>query len=77
MAPPEDCIVGFLRLPGGWTSESAAGELRELDDVQVVPGHFFGYDDHIRIGFDPEATDGAEGWRMIPARLAVAPPGSN
>ena len=64
-----DGFIGFLRLPGGWSSETAASALRELDGVQVVPGHFFGRDDHIRIGFDPEATDGAEGCRLIAARL--------
>jgi len=43
--------------------------LRELDGVQVVPGHFFGSDVHVRLGFDPEVTDGAAACRLIAARL--------
>ncbi|MGH2583766.1 MAG: pyridoxal phosphate-dependent aminotransferase, partial [Dehalococcoidia bacterium] len=65
-----DGIIGFLRLPAGWDSERAARLLREQDGVQVVPGHFFGRDDHVRIGFDPERTDGAEGCRLIRERLS-------
>lgn len=71
MVPPHDGIIGFLRMPPGWESEAAVAALREMDGVQVVPGHFFGYDDHLRIGFDPERTDGVEGCRLVAARLAT------
>jgi aspartate/methionine/tyrosine aminotransferase len=73
MVLPDDGIIGFLRLPPGWTSEHAAAELRALDGVQTAPGHFFGCDDHLRIGFAPEMTAGAEGCRLIAARLAAGP----
>jgi aspartate/methionine/tyrosine aminotransferase len=69
MVLPDDGIIGFLRLPDGWTSERAAAELRALDGVQTVPGHFFGCDGYLRVGFAPELTDGAEGCRLIAARL--------
>ena len=73
MAPPEDGIIGFLRIPPGWTSEATVAALRELDGVQVVPGRFFGCDGHLRIGFNPDGVDGAEGCRLIAARLNTAP----
>jgi aspartate/methionine/tyrosine aminotransferase len=74
MVRPDDGIIAFLRLPAGWRSESAAVALRELDGVQAVPGHYFGSDAHVRIGFDPEATDGTEACRLIAARLDGPPP---
>lgn len=70
----DDGIIAFLRLPRGRHSEEAAAELRALDGVQVVPGHYFGRDDYVRIGFDPEGTDGVEGCRRIARRLATPPP---
>ena len=73
MVRPGDGIIGFLRLPPGWTSEGVMTALRATDGVQVVPGHFFGSDTHIRVGFDPEATDGAEGCRLIATRLNRPP----
>jgi aspartate/methionine/tyrosine aminotransferase len=74
MVRPDDGIIGFLRLPAGWRSETATAVLRDLDGVQVVPGHFFGSDAHVRIGFDPNLTDGAEACRLIAARLGGPPP---
>jgi aspartate/methionine/tyrosine aminotransferase len=74
MVTPGDGIIGFLRLPDGWDSEATAAALRAMDGVQVVPGHFFGSDRHLRIGFDPDVTDGAEGCRLIAARLGGPPP---
>jgi len=73
LVPPHHGVIGFLRLPEGWDSEAAACVLRRLDDVQVVPGRFFGRDDHIRIGFDPETTDGARACRLVAARLEQPP----
>lgn len=67
----DDGIIAFLRLPPGGRSEEAAAALRALDGVQVVPGHFFGRDDCLRIGFDPECTDGVEGCRRIAQRLGA------
>lgn len=73
-APADDGLICFLRLPDGWCSEAAATALRALDGVQVVPGHFFGSDAHLRIGFAPGAGfDPAEGCRRIAARLNDAP----
>jgi aspartate/methionine/tyrosine aminotransferase len=69
MAPPQDGIIGFLRLPPGCTSEAAVSALREKDGVQAVPGHFFGHDTHLRIGFDPATIDGAAGCRLISVRV--------
>lgn len=73
---PDGGIIGFVKLPPGWTSESAAAMLRHNDGIQTVPGHFFGRDDHLRVGFAPETTDGEEGCRLIAARLGSdkAPP---
>jgi aspartate/methionine/tyrosine aminotransferase len=64
-----DGIIVFLRLPAGWRSEAAARVLRAEDDVQLAPGHFFGRDDYLRIGFDPEVTDGGAACRRIAVRL--------
>jgi aspartate/methionine/tyrosine aminotransferase len=72
MVLPHDGIIGFLRLPPGWTSEAAAASLRRLDGVQVVPGRFFGRDDHLRIGV-AGGFDAPEGCRRIGARLARDP----
>jgi aspartate/methionine/tyrosine aminotransferase len=69
MVPPDDGIIGFLKMPPGWTSESATTTLRHQHGVQVVPGHFFGCDDHLRIGFAGEGIDPAEGCRLITACL--------
>lgn len=69
MTGAADGIIGFLPLPTGLTADAAAQVLRDLDGIQVVPGHFFGRDDHIRIGFDPEHTDGSTACRLIQSRL--------
>ena len=74
MVPPHDGIIGFLRVPPGWTSQAAAETLRRLDGVQVVPGHFFGCDDHLHIGFAGDGFDPIEGCRRIAARLNDARP---
>lgn len=68
MVLPDSGIIGFLRLPAGWTSDVAAETLRGRDSVQVVPGHFFGSDHHLRVGI-PGGFDGGEGCRRIAARL--------
>lgn len=73
MVPPHDGIIGFLRLPAGWRSEAATAALRRCDGVQVVPGRFFGCDDHLRIGFAGDAMDPVEGCRLISARLNAGP----
>lgn len=73
MVAPDDGIIGYLRLPPGWTSEAAAAALRTHDGVQVVPGHFFGHDDHLRIGIAGDGFDPVEGCRRIAARLNAAP----
>ena len=69
MVPPQDGIIGFLRMAPGWTSDAAAETLRRLDGVQIVPGHFFGCDDHLRIGVAGDGFDPIEGCRRIAARL--------
>jgi aspartate/methionine/tyrosine aminotransferase len=69
IVPPHDGIIGYLRLPAARTSEEAVAALRALDGVQAVPGHFFGHDTHVRIGWDPATTAGAEGCRLISARV--------
>jgi aspartate/methionine/tyrosine aminotransferase len=65
-----DGIIGFRRLPDGRSSETVVQALRDLDGVQAVPGHFFGRDEYIRVGFDPAITDGITGCRLIVERLA-------
>lgn len=73
---PNAGLIAFLRLPPGWRSEEAARVLRARDGVQVVPGHFFGSDGHLRVGLPPLDFDPVEGCRLIAARLRRAPPSS-
>lgn len=70
---PNAGLIAFLRLPLGWQSEQAAALLRERDGVQVVPGHFFGSDGHLRVGLPPLDFDPVEGCRLIAARLRQSP----
>ncbi len=72
---PDAGLIAFLRLPPGWRSEEAAAVLRERDGVQVVPGHFFGSDAHLRLGLPPLDFDPFEGCRLVAARLRQPPPG--
>lgn len=69
MVPPQDGIIGFLEMPPGWTSAAAATALRREHSIQVVPGHFFGRDDALRVGFSGEGFDPIEGCRLLAACL--------
>ncbi len=69
LTPPDTGITAFLQLPAGLSSGAVATSLREQDGVQVVPGHFFGSDRHLRIGGVAEGCDLTEGCRRIAARL--------
>jgi aspartate/methionine/tyrosine aminotransferase len=73
MVSPQAGIIGFLRLPPGWSSEHAVTALRERHGIQAVPGHFFGHDDRLRLGFAGDGFDPAEGCRLIAACLAEQP----
>jgi aspartate/methionine/tyrosine aminotransferase len=61
--------VGFVRLEGGDVNGLVERLLK--NDCLVVPGRFFGVDDHFRIGFGMEQTHLEEGLK----RLAAALPG--
>lgn len=69
MVLPQSGLTGFLRLPPELGSERAALLLREHDSVQTVPGHFFGADGYLRVGFAGDDVDWAEGLRRIAARV--------
>lgn len=64
----DGALFSWVRLPEGVRSERLAQVLAADYDTQVVPGMFFGADDHIRIGFGLPPPDLAEGL----ARLAEA-----
>jgi aspartate/methionine/tyrosine aminotransferase len=69
MVSPQDGIIAYLKLPRGWTSEQAVSVLRERHGIQAVPGHFFGHDDHLRVGFAGDGYDPAEGCRLLASCL--------
>jgi aspartate/methionine/tyrosine aminotransferase len=69
MVSPQDGIITYLKLPRGWTSEQAVAALREQHGIQAVPGHFFGHDDHLRVGFAGDGYDPAEGCRLLASCL--------
>ncbi len=73
---PNAGLIAFLRLPSGWRAEQAATVLRAQDGVQVVPGHFFGSDRHLRIGLPPLDFDPSEGCRLVAERLRQPPGGA-
>ena len=50
----------------------AVAALRAEEGVQAVPGHYFGGEGYLRIGFDSETTDGAEACARIAAWLRRA-----
>ncbi|MFN8557800.1 MAG: aminotransferase class I/II-fold pyridoxal phosphate-dependent enzyme [Dehalococcoidia bacterium] len=74
MRLPDDGIVGFLRLPPGWSSLTTATALRDLDGVQTGPGRFFGGDGYLRLGISLPEPDAVEACRLVAARLNGAPP---
>ena len=61
---PEEGTVGFVRLDGGDVDRLVEWLLTEYDTL-VVPGHFFGADDHFRIGFGMSAEVLGEGLRRL------------
>ena len=71
-AGPQDIVL--IAGKGHETGQTVGDRVLPFDDVQVAPGHFFGSDTHLRIGFAGDSFDPAQGCRLIAARLAEAPP---
>jgi aspartate/methionine/tyrosine aminotransferase len=59
--------VGFVRLEGGDVDE--LNQRLEANDSLIVPGRFFGVDDHFRIGFGMEQTHLEEGLKRLESAL--------
>jgi aspartate/methionine/tyrosine aminotransferase len=64
---PEAGTVGFVRLEGGGVEVLVERLLK--NDSLVVPGRFFGVNDHFRIGFGMEQTHLEEGLKRLGAAL--------
>ena len=65
--PPVAGTVGFVRLDGG--DVDGLVERLEAKDSLVVPGRFFGVDDHFRLGFGMEQGHLEEGLKQLSLAL--------
>jgi aspartate/methionine/tyrosine aminotransferase len=73
LVPPDTAITAYPRLPERSAgSQATAARLRATEGIQTVPGHFFGSDRHLRLGFDPDATDGATALAHLTTALTTA-----
>jgi aspartate/methionine/tyrosine aminotransferase len=64
---PEAGTIGFVRLEGG-DVDGLVERLRARESL-VVPGRFFGADDHFRIGFGMERAQLEEGLKRLASVL--------
>ncbi|MHC4062900.1 MAG: pyridoxal phosphate-dependent aminotransferase [Planctomycetota bacterium] len=60
---------GWLRLPAGVRADELATLLATEYDTNIVPGTFFGCEDHVRIGFGLPADILSEGLSRVGAAL--------
>jgi aspartate/methionine/tyrosine aminotransferase len=68
---PAGGFMCFPRLPRGVSARKLVALLRSKYDTQVVPGHFFGSDRHIRLGFGMKKEILARGLRNLSKALDV------
>lgn len=64
----------WVHLPAGVSSVALNDRLRDAYDTQVVPGRFFGRDDHVRIGLASPPADLRAGLMCISRALRDAEP---
>lgn len=65
----DGALFGWLRLPAGLRAKELAALLASEYETNIVPGTFFGCDDHVRIGFGLPVDVLSEGLSRVAAAL--------
>ncbi len=65
----DGAMFSYLKLPRGVAADPFCRWLRQAYDTQVVPGTFFGDDDHVRVGFGDSPDTLAEGLSRLGAAM--------
>lgn len=66
----EGALFEWVRLPGGVSARQLCDVLADDYDTQIVSGHYFGVDDHVRISLTADARTLSEGLSRVSDAIA-------